>query len=615
MKMVALKIADSFGGRLKLLVILLVILSGVVLFSCANPVAPIGGPIDEQPPQVVRSIPDNYSTNFQGGRIRIYFDEYVELKDINSKLLISPPLENTPEVRLRGRSLIMEIDEELRPNTTYNFYFGDAIVDITEGNPMLNFQFIVSTGDFVDSLSVKGQVLHAYTLAPMEEQTYVMLYDEHYDSIPYKEKPVYVSKTNTEGDFLIHNMRGGKFKIFALQDLNANFLYDLPEERIAFLDSLIVPQYLQWEEMENRPDTTSEGQPGEGPTLDVQPPDLPGFTPQRDTVLPPAPDTEPVDTLIGYPEEGSFYSMFMFQEPDTIQRVISSVLVRQGLIQVLFRVPTDSVWVQEIREPFDRDWYIPEVGANRDTLRLWLRDVARDSLFLQIGDGSLILDTVALATVPRQAPRETDPKLDLQLNTQPGGALPYFKPLEIIAGSPISKWDHLKIQLVRDDSLMLEPQLVFSDSVRRVVRLDTLLSPEETFELTLLPGAFIDIFGLTNDTLQRRFQTTLPENYGTLLLNLELPHQDNPFILQLLNPEDQVIERKIINEPGMVTFRHLLPGEYRLRLINDRNQNGKWDPGHYLKGIQPEVVYVFQELIQLRANWEMEVSWNPRPLR
>ncbi|MFO7977675.1 MAG: Ig-like domain-containing protein, partial [Bacteroidales bacterium] len=227
--------------RIRLVIIALLLVLG--LFSCANPVAPTGGPVDEEPPQVVRSTPENYATNFQGGQVRIYFDEYVQLRDINNKLLISPPLETMPEIRLRGRSIIMNIEEELRPNTTYNFFFGDAIVDITENNPMLNFQFVVATGDFVDSLSVMGQVLDAFTLAPMEEGTYVMLYDEYYDSIPYKEKPVYLSKTNAEGDFWIHNMREGEFKVFALQDLNSNFIYDLPEERIAFLDSLVTPTF------------------------------------------------------------------------------------------------------------------------------------------------------------------------------------------------------------------------------------------------------------------------------------------------------------------------------------------------------------------------------------
>ncbi len=595
---------------------IMVLLLVVGLFSCANPVAPTGGPIDEEPPQVVRSIPENYSANFEGGQVRIFFDEFVQLRDINNKLLISPPLETMPEIRLRGRSIIMNIEEELRPNTTYNFFFGDAIVDITENNPMLNFQFVVATGDFVDSLSVMGQVLHAYTLAPMEEETYVMLYDEHYDSIPYKEKPVYLSKTNAEGDFWIHNMREGAFKMFALQDLNSNFIYDLPEERIAFLDSLIIPEYLAVEKGGLSPDTVSQKQPeGQQPAIELQQVELPGVAPQEGDLQEPAPEIEPIDTLLDFAQQGSFYSMFMFQEADTLQRVVSATLVRQGLIQILFRVPTDSVWIQEMRQPFEHDWYIPEINPAKDTLRLWLKDVVRDSLFLEVADGSQILDTLELSTVPRRAPQEDDPKLTLRLNTQPSRTLPYFRHLRITADNPVQEWDLSRIELLENDSLPFKLDLRFADNARRVIEVDTLLPPDQNFQLSILPGAFTDIFGLTNDTLQRQFRTTLPENYGTLMLNLDLPHMDNSFILQLLNPQDKVVERKTVTANGTVTFTNLLPGEYRLRMIDDRNENGEWDTGDYLKGLQPEQVYVFTDLIQLRANWEMEVAWEPQPLK
>ncbi|MFO7977608.1 MAG: hypothetical protein R6U64_03035, partial [Bacteroidales bacterium] len=484
-----------------------------------------------------------------------------------------------------------------------------------ENNPMLNFQFVVATGDFVDSLSVMGQVLDAFTLAPMEEGTYVMLYDEYYDSIPYKEKPVYLSKTNAEGDFWIHNMRGGEFKVFALQDLNSNFIYDLPEERIAFLDSLVTPEYLGVKDRGVPQDTASQGQgDDQQPPVEIQQPDIPGFTPREEDFQEQAPEIEPADTLLDFAHRGPFFSMFMFQEADTLQRVVSSTLVRQGLIQILFRVPTDSVWIQEIRQPFDHDWYIPEVNPAKDTLRLWLRDVVRDSLFLEVGDGNRILDTLELATVPRRASQEVDQKLTLRVNTQPSRTLPYFGHFRFTAANPIKQWDLSMIQLLENDSLALEPELMFADTARRVIEIDTLLPPGQSFQLSLLPGAFTDIFGLTNDTLQWQFQTTLPENYGTLMLNLDLPHKDNSFILQLLDSNDNVVERKVIMESGIVNFPNLLPGEYRLRLVDDRNVNGEWDTGDYLKGLQPEQIYVFQELIQLRANWEMEVAWRPQSL-
>ncbi len=130
----------------------------VLFYACAHVVSPTGGPRDEDPPEVVRSSPPNYSANFDDDQIRIFFNEFVALHNIRQQLLVSPPMETMPEVRIRGRSIVMDIEEDMRPNTTYNFFFGDAIRDITEGNAIPNFQFVVSTGDHVDSLALGGQV-------------------------------------------------------------------------------------------------------------------------------------------------------------------------------------------------------------------------------------------------------------------------------------------------------------------------------------------------------------------------------------------------------------------------------------------------------------------------
>lgn len=599
------------------------IAAGLFLFACANMVSPAGGPRDETPPVVLRSTPPNFSPNFAGGEIRIYFDEFVELKEINQKLLISPPLEKQPEVKLRGRSVIIELDEELRTNTTYNFFFGDAIVDITEGNAIPNFQFVVSTGPFVDSLSIAGRVTEAFSLKPAEG-VYVMLYDQVYDSIPYLERPVYLAKTDKEGRYSISNMREGEYKIFALQDVNSNFKYDLPNERIAFLDSLITPEYFEPPVVVEDPDHDHEhghehGAPEAVPGAIPEgvAPEMPGMVEDHDA------ETDSIAGLESLPGTVQ-YRLRLFQEADTVQRIMSTSLLRNGLIQMVLRVPFDSIGIRDLSESLPANWYLPEPSGNRDTLMLWLLPPAADTLHLEVSDRSLVLDTLRLSTRPREvrgrgaAAVETVETVGLRMNASRGTRLPYFEPLTITATNPLQTFDPAAISMMTADSVAVEVTFDFADAVQRRVKLLTPLEQSEDYIVNILPGAFTDIFGLTNDTLKATFSTTQFEDYGFIVLSLDVkqsPDYDEEkipgqFILQLLDKDGKLLREKFIAGSGNYEFDNLLPGNYGLRLIHDLNENGRWDTGHYLRKIQPEPVYMYDGVLQIRQNWESEMNWN-----
>ncbi len=605
-----------------------------LFYACANVVSPTGGPRDEDPPEVVRSTPPDRATNFTGDEIRIFFNEFVQLQNIRQQLLVSPPLQQTPEVRIRGQSIIVEIEEELRPETTYNLFFGDAIRDITEGNAIPNFQFVFSTGSYVDSLSVMGQVKNAYNLEP-EEGVYVMMYDEVYDSIPYLERPVYLAKTDENGHFRINNMAGGEYLMFGLRDNNANFLYDLPDEQIAFIDSLVTPEYIEEpsipeDEDENGdgdPDTTLEITGEEVITTPAEAETRTDIRQQGDTLFPgdtllpgdtlfPGDTLLPADTLMPgalHPAE-TFYTMYLFQEKDTAQRVSSS-LERQGLIRVVFRVPYDSVWVREIRRPFEEDdWYIPEFNNRRDTLKIWFADTSRDSLFLEVLDQNRVLDTIRHSTAPRRI-RERDPSeieydpLRISMNYRRASAVPYHSNLGIRSDHPIAEIDPGKITLFEHDSIPVEISFDFRDNVRRTLYIEPLPEPETPHQIEILPGAITDIFGKTNDTLRTRFTTTTTENYGRLILNIDLPHHENQFILELLDRNENVLRSMVIREDGTYRFDYLDPATYSVRLIDDKDETGQWDTGHYLMREQPDPVYMFHESVQIRENWDVELPW------
>jgi hypothetical protein len=608
-------------------------------FSCANVVSPTGGPRDEDPPEVVRSTPPNYSARFSGGEVRIYFDEYVELRNLSQQMLISPPLSALPEVRLRRQSIVFEINETLRPNTTYSLFFGDAIRDITEGNVIPNFQFVFSTGEYVDSLSVAGQVLDAFTLEPVAD-AFVMLYDSIVDSIPYLERPVYLAKTDKEGQFAIRNMRPGEYLAFGLVDNNANFLYDLPDERIAFLDSLVSPVCRpvpaatppegepeggspegagpSGEEPAGGPaepsaGAASSGRPsGGGPQERAPEGDIPGGDP-----VPPSEEGVPGQEGTGLP----FYTLYLFQEADTVQRITASQAVGPGQIRLVFRVPFDSVGLRELKREVDGDWHLMESNPGRDTLTVWLPDPLPDSLFVEVTDRGQVLDTLELATRPRQPrgreetapvpPDRSDIPLELSLQGLRAGTWPHFRPLEFTASSPLDTIQEDLVVLLMNDSIPLEPAFHFTDPVRRRLRLDKELEEESNYRLEFLPGALTGLFGARNDTLAWRFKTTSAEAYGKLIMNLVLPREGSRYVLQLLGQNLRVVEERQLEESGTVTFPNLAPGTYSLRLIHDRNGNGRWDPGNYLRGILPEKVYMHDEPLQVRQNWELEMPWQP----
>jgi hypothetical protein len=600
----------------------LTIFASIVLYACANIVSPTGGPRDEDPPVVIRSIPQNFSPDFKGGDIRIFFDEFVQLKDINQKLLISPPLEKQPEVRIRGKSVVIEIKESLRENTTYNFFFGDAISDITEGNAIPNFQFVVSTGPYVDSLSIAGKVNDAFSLKPVGG-IYVMLYENIYDSVPYIERPVYLAKTNKEGQYQISNMRHGQYKIFALEDLNANFIFDLPNEKIAFLDSLITPEYFepkaQKEDHDHDQDHDHDcdhDHDHDQSGIETLPAEM---EQQSGHAEPPATITTdaPADTTaqITDTERPAQYLLRLFQEADTVQRILSSGLVREGLMRMVFRVPYDSISIRDLSEQLPERFFLPETTKNRDTLLLWLLPPVSDTLHIEVSDRKLVLDTLKISTRPRETrgrteTAQTPAKINLQFNASRARALPFFESFTITASNPVQSFDSTAIQVMTADSVMVEASFAFIDKLQRKVVLKTPLEKAQGYVMEFLPGAFTDYFGQTNDTTKVSFSTTKPEDYGMVILNLEVEEAPGQYLLHLIDKDGKMVQEKIIPGSGIYEFRNLLAGNYGFRLIHDLNKNGRWDTGKYLKKIQPEPVYIFEEVLPIRQNWESEMNWN-----
>jgi hypothetical protein len=229
---------------ISLLISTILLSQAVFQTGCANIVPPPGGKRDSIPPVLVRAVPKDSTTNFQGNRINLVFDEYVQVENFQQNVIISPLPKTTPGQTSKLNTISLRLRDTLEPNTTYSINFGNSIKDINEGNVMKNFTYVFSTGPYLDSLTLSGTVLLAET-GKVDSTLTVMLHRKGDDSAVFKEKPRYVTKLDGKGNFSFHNLPSGKFYLYALQDETRTYLYRSNRSLFAFADSAITVQPAQ----------------------------------------------------------------------------------------------------------------------------------------------------------------------------------------------------------------------------------------------------------------------------------------------------------------------------------------------------------------------------------
>jgi len=333
---------------------ILIIIGMLSIFSCAKEGMPQGGPRDTIPPVLVKSTPVMNGTDFNKKTIVLKFNEYFDLKDINTEFFASPPFAEKPKFKISGKKLIIAIKDTLRDSVTYTLEFGNAIVDHNEGNVLENFKFTFSTYDKLDTLRISGYVKDAYTNEP-EKGVYVMLYKHWYDSIPYQETPQYVTKTDSSGFFEIKNIRKARYRIFALDDLNKNFIYDGIETRVAFLDSILIPTA----QVIKKVDSLKAG-----------------------TILHNKANGEIIDTLKNDTVIISYYTRFkpdsiylrMFEEKKLPQQITVTSRMLPYKAKIKFTYPPYDNYFDINPLDFDKTKIITEYEPNSDSLILWFKD-------------------------------------------------------------------------------------------------------------------------------------------------------------------------------------------------------------------------------------------------
>jgi hypothetical protein len=631
---------------------------GLCIQGCAKVGSPTGGPRDLNPPAYVSGVPENRTVNFQGTAVDITFDEYIQLKNERKEVTISPPMKEKPLVRLREKTLRVTFEEKLQPLTTYTLNFGNAITDLNEGNILPDFEYVISTGDHIDSLSVTGKVVNAFNHQPDKDASIVvMLYENRSDSAPLKEMPKYYSKVSKHGLFAINNIHAGSYRVIALKDANNNMMYNPVTEKVAFLDSFLI----------------------------VNPGSVKPETFIKDTVkiiVPPAKQAKGhkqdsvkahADTLIapGRKLNAVNVSMTYFQEEASRVFITSKTRETRECFSIAFNRPLyDTLQLKLLNIPARENWMIRESKDVADSMVYWITDTLltkHDTLKLRLSYlttdsvGHLYerADTLSLRYLPKlkkgavasrkektaeppveavkagerdsveiqdrsrhggifarkdEKPKQTTVKkqaLKLLPSVASRGTLDLNAVIMFTSEKPIQKLNPENIELWKYvDSVATKQKFVCetdTSSTRRFM-IRSKWDEDCQYRILLKPGTAQDIYGLQNDTLEIRFVTQKEDYYGRILVTLT--GSKFPLLVQVLDEKDKVVTYKEVMKEGLITFDYLYPQKFTLKAVYDKNGNGKWDTGNYLKHIQPEKVYLYDIPARLRSNCDYEITWN-----
>ena len=530
----------------RILGFLFLLLTVSALVQCARRGAPSGGDKDITPPKLVKAEPKNMSINFDSKKIRLYFDEYVKLKDIEKQLIVSPPLKYTPLISPQGsanRYVEVIIKDTLKANTTYTLNFGQSIIDNNEGNPLSYFTYVFSTGDYIDSLTVSGVVKDAFN---KNADTFIsiMLYEidsVYTDSTIYRQPPNYITNTlDSTPIFHLKNLKEGKYAMFGVKDEAKNNIFDQKVDKIAFI---------------------------------------------KDTI------NLPTDSV---------YLLTMFKELPDYSISVPNFAAKNKIIfgyqgnakdisiRALSNIP-DTVKTKITKE------------REKDTLNFWFTPFAADSLvFTVANEKESLIDTFTVKT--KKVGLDT-----LVVQPSQRGNLEFGTPFYIGANTPISRIDSSKISLSRKDSTQVKFMTAL-DTVGNKIDFDFEVEPNENYDLELLPGAVVDFFETENDTISIKLSTKSYADFGNLRLTLD-GAVNYPLIVQLTDEKGATVKELFANEEKVFEFTNIKPAKYLIRVIFDSNGNQKWDTGNYLQRIQPEKVTYYPNVLEVRANWELEQTF------
>ena len=542
----------------------------LLLAGCAKIVTPVGGPKDTTPPKIVKESPANHTTMFNSKSIKITFDEFVVLNNPNQTVIVSPPLKENPELSISGKSVIIKLPDSLRSNTTYSIALSETIKDFTEGNPLPIYTYVFSTGSHIDSFMLSGTMKDAVSL-DMAKNVSVMLYEQDIDSLPLSVRPTYLTKTNGNGKFTFNNIKPGSYKIFALNDINNNLIYDLPTERIAFLADLVEA----WPTPAT--DTTEENKKsnrGRQTSDDEQEVRLSLFT-ERDSNQVLSKYLNTTENLYAFPYKTDFKSF-----------------------------SARHLGGQELS-------YFQLISNSQDSVYWYLKEALTDTTWYEFTVDEHHLDTVKITPFKKNAKgagsrRKTNEKSALSVSLSNKENI--YQPLTLNFSYPVKpgQFDITIYKLLKSGNDTIVKTVQIPDTFVRSIPIDYKFEEKLPYSVFIRDSVIWGYNGLTNDTVNVRFTTKTEKDYGNLLINYSITDPSCQYIVFLQNNKGNTIQQHIISAKQSVTYAHLDPGSYKIKVIKDRNNNGRWDTGNYELKIQPEEIFFFDKPINIRGYWDIE---------
>ncbi len=513
-----------------------------LIYGCASMRTPEGGPRDKTPPVVVKMDPKNMTTNFVGDKVTIEFDEYFNLQGEFKEFSISPEQENSPLLKKQQKKLIVSFQDSLEKNTTYTLNFGNAIVDVNEGNILKNFTYVFSTGPKLDSLNISGEVMNTQTGKP-ELDAVVFIIPLARDSIFGKKKASIYTSTDSSGNFKLSNLRQDTYKIYALKESGGDKIYQQSTDEVAFL---------------------------------------------KDTIR----LTKNIDTI----------KLGLFKEIPSTFRVVDKKFNIDGSIalsfnQQLIKPSISVIFPKEIDET-----KIVRFAKNNDSLTLWLKDLSFDSVKIAIKSEGKALDTLTFNRDKKDSYIRTIQLTDNSQNT----AINPFRPYLFSLNFPLSKIDASKVKILEDSipktNFTIEKDSLDVLSYTIVYPWKN----KSTYVITFGDGAFTELFGTKNKEIKKTIKLASKDDYATLRVKVEVPEQNKSYIVELLNEKKVVIRRDIIVKNETISYNNYKAGISFARVVYDSNKNGKWDTGNVKDQTQPEKIWYDPAEYSMKANWDRE---------
>ena len=530
--------------------ILFLFLFSLLLISCARVGSPVGGAKDTIPPKLIGSNIDTLRVNVPRDikELRIDFDEYITLKEINKQLIISPPLKKMTKIIPSGMAnkyLLIKWEDTLQANTTYNFNFGNAIVDNNESNALKYYNFAFSTGEKIDDFYISGELksLIANKEKKSEESSLVVGLYQQKDSMDYRQKPYYITKADPDGYFELNYLSPGNYRILAFEDSNANSVYDAGKENVGFQkEGIVLDKSIS--------------------SLNIN------LFPSKKALKYQEMKEVPGGILMTY--EGN---------PAAVK--VLSINEKLKDYKVTHSPKSDSIYI----------WF----DAKKQNLGI----DARENLKFSYDDG-VKQDTISVFY-------RYNTKNEMTVSNTKGSVLAPTDDFVITSNYFIDKMQPEKWSLV-SDSISQEFTAVISPNNSYEIVIKSNFKEGKKYSLTVPKETVSSFYESLLKSYRFDFESGKTEAYGTLSFTLK-DAPSTKFWLQLLSENGNIAYSKYGKE-AIVNFNSIKPGMYQPRILVDNNENGIWDSSDFSTGTFAEDVFLNPKKIEVRPLWEIRENWN-----